>query len=118
MALRPPAPASSWLFIVLWAAVILLFSLTVPPPGVSALPDKLVHAAAYAGLALLLRARLAAGGSRRAAALAIVVAVGYGAAIEGVQGLLPWRRADGWDLVANLIGAAVAAVPVVWRRTR
>ena len=60
MALRPPAPAASWLFVVLWAAVILLFSLTPPPPGTPGLPDKVVHAAAYAGLALLLRARLAA----------------------------------------------------------
>ncbi len=113
MATRPPARAA-WLLVVAWAALILIFSLTPSPPGAGLLPDKVVHAAAYAALALLLRRSLQASSLARPALLAVVAAFAYGASVEVMQGLLPWRGAEWWDLGANALGAVAGALP--WRR--
>lgn len=74
--------------------------------------DKLEHLLAYAALAvwfagLLERVRY----GRIALALA-----GLGVLIEVLQGLMgAGRRADGWDLAANLLGIALGlAVAVRW----
>src|SRR3990172_5997305 len=104
MATRPPARAA-WLLVGLWAAVILLFSVTAPLPGTGIIPDKVVHVAAYAVLAFLLRRGLLA-----SPVAAVLAAVAYGALVEGIQSILPWRRAEWWDLGANTLGAVIAVV--------
>ena len=109
MATRPPAPAA-WLLVGLWAAVILLFSVTAPLPGAGIIPDKVVHVAAYAVLAFLLRRGLLASPVTAPAVVAVLAAVAYGALVEGIQSILPWRRAEWWDLGANALGAVMAVV--------
>jgi VanZ family protein len=77
--------------------------------------DKLLHAGAYAGLALLLRLALA--GTRLAgpAALAVAVAAAslYGVTDELHQRFVPNRQCDALDWLADtsgaLVGAAVAS---------
>jgi VanZ family protein len=86
----------------------------VPPVVVAPIPhmDKLVHAGAYGLLALLL-ARALHGSSRAALSVAAVAAclwsTAYGAVEEVVQRFLPGRSSDVADLVANAVGAALAA---------
>ncbi len=78
------------------------------PPEVS---DKSAHLLAYLGLAGL-AARATAGGlgnalSPRGAALALVIASGYGAFDEWHQSLVPGRSPDVLDWYADTIGAAI-----------
>ncbi len=109
MATRLPARAA-WLLVGLWAAVILVFSVTAPLPGTGVIPDKVVHFAAYAVLALLLRRGLLASSVPAPAVVAVLAAVALGALVEGIQSILPWRRAEWWDLGANTLGAVIAVV--------
>lgn len=74
--------------------------------------DKLIHASGYALLAVLAVGLFAPGRSRWLALLWLVV---FGGLIEIAQGL--WavnRAADPWDLLANSLGIALAAI--VFRR--
>lgn len=70
-------------------------------------PDKLLHALAYGAFtALLLAARFPRGiGPGGAVALSVL----HGAAVEGLQAFVPWRRAEWGDLLADGTGAAIAA---------
>lgn len=69
--------------------------------------DKLAHAVLFGGVAGL--AWVALGGRGRIADLgAFVVAAGIGAIDEAVQSLLPGRSVDAVDLVADVVGAALA----------
>ena len=38
------------------------------------------------------------------------MATAYGALIEGVQAFIPWRSAEGLDLLANAVGAALGVL--------
>src|SRR5688572_2971072 len=83
-------------------------------PGLPGGPsDKLIHAAVYAGLAVLL-VRALAGGWRQpvgvpTALLAAAVAVVYGITDEVHQYFVPLRTMDAADIVADAAGAAAAA---------
>jgi VanZ family protein len=75
--------------------------------------DKVVHLLGYATLAVLL-ARALVGGlparlSLATAALAVGLAVAYGAAIEVRQAFLDARSAELADAYANAAGACVGA---------
>ncbi|GGN92507.1 VanZ family protein [Haloarcula pellucida] len=106
---------------VAFAALLLVTSLVpVPESGTEAVPtllgvalDKWVHAGSYGALTTLLawgkRTRTAA----VVAALA-AVAVGYGAGIEILQGLVATRDTSGADFVANAVGATLAGVAWLW----
>lgn len=74
-------------------------------------PDKLLHLATYALFTLLARAADFPG--RGGAAGAVVVAVAHGAAIEGLQAMVGWRKGEWGDLVADALGALVGAG--IWR---
>jgi VanZ family protein len=114
-----------WLGAVACAGATVAYSLLVTPPAEAAATfgDKALHAAAYlaTGLCLLLAAVWRPGrgqgpfpssGPRIWAG--IVVA---GTAIELVQGLIPLRRAEALDIVADLVGASAAlAVVALLRR--
>ena len=74
--------------------------------------DKLVHAATYGILALMLYAAL--GRPLTAWLLASL----YGIRDEIHQSFVPGRSADVWDVLANSMGAALAILFVryLWRR--
>jgi VanZ family protein len=103
----------------LWAALIFWASsqpnpFPFVPEGILS-RDKLLHAAAYAVLAGLLGAALAARGlgEGRAVALAALLAAAYGASDEWHQSFVPGRRADLADLAADAAGAIAGAAAAV-----
>jgi VanZ family protein len=67
--------------------------------------DKAQHALGFAVLALI--GLLAYGEHRRRVVLALL---GYGALIELVQGLVPWRYGDVGDFAADAVGVVIGAV--------
>src|SRR5690625_4131943 len=71
---------------------------TTPVPG-----DKLQHFLGYGLLATM----ATLGFSRLSLALGAALAmIGLGAAVEGIQHLLPWRQFDWLDMLANTLGVA------------
>jgi VanZ family protein len=111
----------------MWAVLIFLASSKPVPSQVFmtfAGADKLVHAAVYGTLAvLLLWAMLPSGGSRpsavswhdmaRRAVVAVVVATAYGATDEIHQAFVPGRTPSVFDLLADAVGATVAMLAVL-----
>lgn len=101
---------------VLVAAVICYFSLLDAPPAQPPTPGggllaelSLLHVVAYAGLALALAYATVefADRSLRRLALVVLLAVGYGIAVELLQAPLPDRYYSLADMLANALGAAV-----------
>ena len=86
-------------------------------PDVGALPggvsDKTAHFAVYAVLGLLLIRALAGGRlsgvTWRAALVAIVITIGYGASDEFHQSFVPGRTPDIMDLATDGVGGLAAA---------
>lgn len=125
---RRRSPAARWLVVALVAGAVLVASVLPRPPGVVppprlgpfalVAPDWWLHAAAYAALSGALLFALDVPGRRRLAVVApaLVLAVAFGMAIEGVQALLPTRRFEVADLFANAVGATAAGV--VWWASR
>lgn len=108
-----PSRLSLWAPVGACMALIFWLSSMSSPPSPGPVNDKVLHFAAYGGLATLcLRAtsggRLA-GLTPRAAVLAWLLAVGYGATDEVHQRFVPHRTADVADLAADALGAAAAA---------
>jgi VanZ family protein len=79
--------------------------------------DKLIHAAVWCLLGVLL-ALVAARPSWRGAAVAVGVAVAFGAVDELHQATVPGRDASLLDLVADLVGASIGAVVTTWYSAR
>ena len=86
--------------------------------------DKLLHSAAYALMGWLVCRALAGTRLKRPAArlylLALVITVVYGLSDEWHQSFVPGRTADGWDLMADALGALLGVVgyhfrPYLWR---
>jgi VanZ family protein len=105
-----------WLAVLAVAGVILYSSVITAPPGVDRgfelVPhfDKILHAAAYAGLGVtmayaLLQSRFS---RRQRAVLVLSVAATYGVVIEVLQGQLTARTASVLDALANVLGACFA----------
>ena len=99
-----------------WATMVLIFVLSSisglgPIPG--GVDDGVAHALQYAVLAALLLRGLAGARWRgvrvRVAALAVLLATLYGVTDEAHQWFVPGRTAEVTDLVADALGAAVAA---------
>lgn len=105
---------SLWAPVVAYMALIFMVSGRPVPPDVEhLLPDKLVHAGEYAVLAALL-VRACAGGWPRPLSMgvcvtAVILAVAYGVSDELHQSLVPARRMDAADLLADTVGAVCAA---------
>jgi VanZ family protein len=115
---------SLWLPVALYMGAIFVSSSMSDPPGPPGIvPDKLTHATLYAGLALLL-ARALAGGLGRpltagAAAAAAILSTLYGVTDEIHQRVVPLRQMELLDLVADALGASVAAWALyAWSRAR
>ncbi|MEE2612835.1 MAG: VanZ family protein [Acidobacteriota bacterium] len=99
-----------------WVTMVLIFVLSSisglgPIPG--GVDDGVAHALQYAVLAALLLRGLAGARWRgvgvRVAALAVLLATLYGVTDEAHQWFVPGRTAEVTDLVADALGAAVAA---------
>jgi len=69
--------------------------------------DKWMHIALFGGLAVLLRWNLA--GSRHALLMSLGAAFAIAIVTEVAQGLVAYRSAESWDVVAGLIGAILGA---------
>lgn len=100
------------LWLALWVGLLLLALLAcvLPLPAPATAPrhlDKWQHACTHFVLALYAMNLFAAVHARQ---LALVGLALFGASIEAVQGLLPWRSAELADLVANLAGTALGGM--------
>lgn len=82
--------------------------------------DKVVHGSVYAALAGLIAGGNVARGWRKATAIAIAVAlaVAYGASDEWHQSFTPGRDSSLGDLLADSIGATIGAFAVATLRYR
>ena len=90
-----------------------LSSMSEPPQPPAVVSDKGLHFILYAGLSTLL-VRALAGGWRRPvslglAVIALAIAAIYGASDEVHQYFVPPRQMEALDLLADTIGAALAA---------
>ena len=101
--------ASLWaLCVLVWAVVgALLLTPMSGGDGGLPLPDKVLHAGAWAALAGALWLALSLPLRRRAVAVLAACLV-YAVATELLQGLVPTRSTDAWDAAADMAGAAVA----------
>jgi len=101
------------------ALVFYLSSLENPLPALAGLLwDKALHATEYGALGALLAWPLARVAPRRAFALALLLASGYGASDELHQRYVPGRDADVRDWVADTAGGALGAAAALWLRRR
>ena len=90
----------------LFVVLIILLSLS---PDFAVGGDKLAHFGAYLLMALF---GMSLTTSFRSAVRMLLAIVVIGAALEGVQAMIPTRSASGWDLVANWVG--VSAGTFIW----
>jgi VanZ family protein len=107
---------AAWAPPILWAALLFFLSATpgddLPDTSMPA-GDKLAHAAVYAVLAVLLfRAvrRTTSLARGRAAVLAVLIAIAYGATDELHQRMVPDRSPDLRDLLADAAGASAGGL--------
>jgi VanZ family protein len=107
---------SLWLPVVFCMAAMFAASSIQNPPLPPGVADVSLHQAEYFGLTLLLVRALAGGrwaGVRFATlALAVIIAVAYGATDEWHQSFVPTRQAEWRDLGSDAIGASAAAIVV------
>jgi VanZ family protein len=101
---------------VAWAAFLFRLS-AVPGAQIPAMPvsyaDKIVHVVLYGILGALCfwALRRSTGLSRsRAVVFAALVGLGYGVSDELHQTFVPGRSAEGFDLLADLVGASAGAL--------
>ncbi|MFW5956630.1 MAG: VanZ family protein [Halorhabdus sp.] len=102
-----------WTGVVAIAVVVVYYSLVTVPPepaGPSPFWDKYLHFAAYAGFALALAYATVHDRDRPSRRMAIVFggAIAFGAIVELLQGVVPYRYFGWGDLLANTLGAALA----------
>jgi len=94
-------------FLPVWAAAILILSVVPPMPGgMNAGPAA--HVCAYFILSLAAALRLHAGRARAAFLKGFLAAGSYGALIEIIQGVIPYRCFEASDVGINF-GAALLA---------
>ena len=82
------------------------------------LPDKVEHAIEYAVGGLLAAGAAGSGGRRRAWLAPIAFCAAWGVLDEIHQSYVPGRDATGWDVLADVFGAAVGTLGMSWWRAR
>ncbi len=104
--------------LVLATYTVALLAVTLAPlPGPAYPPtaaDKLVHLILFGGLAALLYGNFVGGRRGPALVASVIGSVSVAAVVELLQGLLPYRQEDLWDLVAGAVGAVLAALLIGW----
>ena len=125
MATRPPERRFFLLFVGFWLPVLVyvtvIFALSsqqhLQPPIIFPNADKLLHAGEYLVLGLLLvravRATLRVSRPLFAAIIAIGIVVTVGVADEFLQSFIPGRQSDVFDLLADVLGGAIAQLVYV-----
>jgi VanZ family protein len=125
MVTRPPKRRFFVLFMGFWLPVLayvsVIFALSAQPHLQSPLHfangDKVAHASEYLLLGLLLvralRATLRVSRPLFAAMIAIGLVVAVGASDEYFQSFVPGRQCDIFDLLADLLGGAIAQLVYV-----
>lgn len=113
---------------VLWAGfifVLMVIPMPAPPPMTGFdLSDKAVHFLLFGVQAFLLLHYLQGRPGPKASLPAtsggaLLATAAYGAALEGLQALLPFRSAEAWDLAADAVGALLgAAAYLLWHKFR
>ncbi len=104
----------SWLAVAMWAALIMLLTLTPVPSRQNIGPpnlDKAAHLILFMVLSLLIIRALdpiSRVHIRRAWGYSFLVVCLYGAFIEIVQSVLPWRGAEWLDFTADIMGGLIA----------
>ena len=107
----------------IWSLVVLVLLVTpgdeIPELGAWKWLDKPAHALLFAVHCGLLASSLASSRMRdRGLSLAAVVSGLYAVLLEAAQIRVPGRSWEWWDLVADLVGIAVAALFIAGRRAR
>jgi VanZ family protein len=96
------------------AMIFVVSSMPSPPQPPELVSDKGVHFLLYSGLSSLVVRALAGGWLRRltlrAGWLAVLISTAYGATDELHQHFVPPRQMEALDLVADAVGAVLAAL--------
>jgi VanZ family protein len=95
--------------------MLLLFLVPVPaaPLDRATHLDKVIHFSIFLAFALFWHLDSASGAART-----LLTTMLFAGAIEGLQGLLPYRDSDWWDLAAGVAGGVVGALIVLWAARR
>ncbi len=99
-----------------YTAALLVVTLA-PLPGPAYPPtvaDKFVHLILFGGLAVLLYGNFVGGRRGPALVASVIGSVSVAGVVELLQGLLPYRHEDIWDLIAGAVGAVLAALLIAW----
>lgn len=101
----------TWLPTAIYIILIMVMALRPSPklPHIRHI-DKYLHALAYAVLAVLSYRAFVRTGCRRPFLLTFLLGLAVGMADEGIQALGRVRRADRYDLMADLIGTVIGAL--------
>lgn len=127
---RPSTPPFVWVPTLLWAFVILVFSLLPFDPesaGVGALFeikhfDKICHFAGFAVLSFLVMLAMQRSGIRadlKNGLFALILSSGYGILVEILQNLVPARQACVMDAASNVAGVLLGILGgrlILWRK--
>ena len=108
---------SLWLPVAAWMAAIYYGAGMSQVPGPAAsVSDTVLHAAGYAGLAVLtLRATARgrwSGVTARAVVLALIITTLHGLSVEAEQMFIPTRMAEWRDVGNDIIGAVIGVLPI------
>jgi VanZ family protein len=107
---------SHWLPLIAYSALIVIQSHYPTPHVVPRLPffDKLLHVCGYGLLGLLFcrayRSCWPAASGRSLARCAVLSAALFGLSDEIHQSFVPFRTADPWDVLADVVGAAMGVI--------
>jgi VanZ family protein len=104
-------PFQLWAPLVTYMALLTFVPSSVDLSRIQRIEDKLLHTTAYAVLGGLALRAFHAGWPRlrgRLAVWAALLTLGYGAADECYQALVPWRDASVLDWLADCVGMALA----------
>jgi VanZ family protein len=106
--------APSWrhkAFVTYVLFMLLLFLVPVPagPLDRATHLDKVIHFSIFLAFALFWHLDSSSGAARTLLATLL-----FAGAIEVLQGLLPYRDSDWWDLAAGAVGGVVGAVIIFW----
>ncbi|MGE0704418.1 MAG: VanZ family protein [Vicinamibacterales bacterium] len=111
---RSPGSLSLWLPVAVYMAAIFIASSASMPPGADLVPDKVVHAGIYGGLAVVVLRALGRGlrypSSWSHTLWAVALTGLYGLSDEIHQSFVPLRQADPADLLADVLGATAAVL--------
>jgi VanZ family protein len=106
----PAWPHKAFVAYVLFMLLLFLVPVPAGPLDGATHLDKVIHFSIFLAFALFWHLDSASGAARTLLATLL-----FAGAIEVLQGLLPYRDSDWWDLAAGAAGGVIGAVVVLWR---